>query len=1012
MKLKLAAGILSMLFLSIGAFAQTTSVIQGTVTDEAGQPLPGVVVTIESASLQGDRQAVSRPNGQFLFRLLPPGAYTATLTMEGMQTRKVTVDVGLNQTSRPSVVLKPASASEEMVVVASGEPVLDTTSVTAHFEKDFVDKLASGRDQRSVALLAPGTTAKAYGSEVAISGAPTHANSYLVNGADARFDNLRGGPANTVIEDAVQETTILTSAISAEYGNFGGGVISSITKSGGNEFTGSFRVELTNADWRSATPIEKEQGVEFEDEVNDAFSATIGGPIIKDRLWFFVAGYQQETASFNTLINSNPLPDSVATAYGLPTGQTGPGIRPIDGRKDTDDRWEIKLTGKIAEGHDLIVSYQDREDANLNRAQSGLDETAIQPSRTITRTALSVNYRGIINDKLSLDLMYTERESNFLERPTDFIEGDQRITGTLLRDRRTFGYFNSSLFLGKPDEPRGNETYRIKANYFLISDNAGTHDIVVGYEDFMDYRTADNRQSLNDWQFWSDVRYDANDNPIGIYSPTSANGRYTSIFLYYPIENPSLTSDLSNQSIFINDNWTLNEKWRFNIGARYDDRDALAEDGTQVAADSSLSPRLSLEYDLRGDGKHGFSASYSRYTQRTGQGSQDVSQAGSPSLAALRYFGPQVEGYLNVIDWFNSTYGADFFLDPLNHPNTNAWRNDLWVNNLYEPGSPTQVIGAVNPNGGYIPGTLDSPFVDEVRLGYKTRWGSKAWFKADLIDRDFGDFYIDNTNLITGATNNGLADLNVINNDDDGFNRNYHAVQLQGSYRFSDSLILQGNYTWSQLYGNINAESSSGVSSTEGTTSVYPEWNNFEQRNPSGYLPADIRHNAKLFLIYDLNTNFGNFNFSATQRFESGTPYSATMSIPFSGGLDVAHGFPAAGSLGYISPPTSTTYWVRPRGEFRADDITQTNLGINWEISISKLDFFVQFEVFNLFNEDGADRGDGYNSGVTWLEPFNVFTETPVEGVHYQFDDDFGTPGSIGAYQTTRQFTVDFGLRF
>lgn len=993
------------------SFAQQTSTIEGRVFDEAGEPLPGVVLSIQSDALLGSRTEVSRANGVFLFRLIPPGRYNLTATMTGMQTVKQDINVGLGQSARPTVVMKPATTEETLVVTASVDPVLSTTSVTSHFEKDFVDKIANGRDQRSVAILAPGTNNRAFAGQISISGAPTHANIYLVNGVDSRFDNLRGGPANLVIEDAIQETTVFTSAISAEYGNFGGGVINSVTKSGGNDFSGSFRVGFSNEDWQARTPFEAENGIEKLDEVNQTYTATIGGPIIKDRIWFFGAFFNSEldrNQNFDTPIR---LPDSVAVAYGLEPNQPIPNVRAIQGRGTVDERFEVKLTGRIAEGHDVVLSWQDKSFEDVRNGSSPLTEDALWPVRNIPVEGYSLNYRGLINDVFSVDLLYSDRESVFEERPTGHLQGDTRITGTLLRDQRSRGFWNSALFLGKPDEPRGNETLRAKMNYFLVTENLGSHDFVLGFEDFSDSRLADNRQSFNDWAFWSDVRYEGN-TPIPIYSPTSADGRYRSRLVYFPIENPSIGSDLGSQAIFLNDGWTLNEKWRFNIGFRHEDREAFGEDGSLLVDDSSFSPRLSVNYDLHGDGKHGFSASYSEYVQRVGDGADNISVAGSPSFAWLNYSGPQTENYLDVIQWINDTYGQDFFFDPLNHPNTEAFLDDLTVNNLFDPAGRDTVLGAVNPNGGITPTTLASPVVEEIRLGYQYRIGNRGFLKGDYVGRDFDDFYISHINTLTGRSANGRADLEAINNDDEDYERTYHAVQLQGRYRFTNDFTLAGNYTWSQVYGNINGESGSGVSGTTSTTTAYPEFNTFDQRNPSGYLPNDQRHVARIFAVYELSTSIGDFSFAGTQRFETGTPFNKTVSLSLTGGRDVAYGFVPRTQPGYASPPTTTTYFIDPRGSNRAEDITQTDLGVTWELSIGRSQLFIEFDIFNLWNEDSAPNGNGYNTSTQRLDTFNVFTETPVEGTHFELNENFGTPNSNGAYQTPRTFRFDVGFRF
>ena len=998
------------------AFGQLTSTIQGKVVDQEGGPLPGVVVTIDSENMIGTRSDVTRANGAFIFNTIPPGTYNLTASMPGMKTNKMVVRVGLSQTVRPTVTMSVDTMEDTLTVTASANPVLDSNTVAAQFENDFLEKAAVRRDQENVALLSPGVTGRYndsnYGGAPSISGAPTNGNTYLVNGADSRFDNVRSDAADTVIEDAIQETTILTAGVSAEFGQFSGGVISTITKSGGNQFSGSLRSSLSNPDWVARNPLELEDEIEREDEINHVETVTFGGPIVKDRLWFFFAGEKTEQTLDVNYATARPLSERAAEAYGITEPRYEPGIRKVEGRKDERENFEIKLSGQIAPGHDLVVSYQDREDTNVNNTSSSYDITSTA-SRVVVRDALSVNYRGALTPSLNLDLLYTDRESVFLARdvPPSLQGRDLAIFGTQLRNRTGGARTNSPTFLGKPDEPRGNETISAKMNYFHATDTMGSHNLVFGIQESEDTRFVDNRQFVNDWQFRSDWRFDADGNAIPVFSPTSSGGRYQSLLYYQPIELSSQTYKFQVQSAYINDVWTLQDKWRFNIGFRYDKNDGTDQQGTKVADDSNLSPRLSASWDIFGDGRHQVSASYSQYVQRTAEAADDTSQAGSTSLTVLRYGGPQTENFLDVIDWINATYGEGFFLDPLNHPNRAQWEADLRTNQLFQPGSPVAVIGSIDPNGGAIRGTLDSLVAKETRLGYTHEFGSQGFIKADLVLREFDNFAVDNVNLLTGPTANGATDLTVINNDDSDYERTYNAVQLQGAYRITDRLDISGNYTWSQLYGNAEAEASDGVGTSIGRTTVYPELNNFDRRNPVGYLANDVRHRANIFMNYNINTSFGAFNFSAMEEVNSGSPYNRGWTLDYNL-YDGEYGVPLLDSLGYVSPGDTSFYYLSV-GEDRAETAYATNLGVNWNLKVfNRLEVFVQVDVFNLFNQDSADNGSGYRSTINERAPFNVFTETPVEGVHYDLDSQFGQPTSSGAFQRPRTFEIDFGIRF
>src|SRR4029079_3369258 len=131
-------------------------------------------------------------------------------------------------------------------------------------------------------------------NQLSINGAFAYDNVFLINGIDIN-DNLFGSPQRLFIEDAIQETQVLTSGISAEYGRFTGGVVNAITRSGGNAFSGSFRTNFLNPSWTDETPFEKDRNIKRLDKLQRTYEATFGGPILRDRLWFFTAGRLAKT---------------------------------------------------------------------------------------------------------------------------------------------------------------------------------------------------------------------------------------------------------------------------------------------------------------------------------------------------------------------------------------------------------------------------------------------------------------------------------------------------------------------------------------------------------------------------------------------------------------------------------------------------------------------------------------------------------------------------------------------
>src|SRR5207237_5509808 len=142
------------------------------------------------------------------------------------------------------------------------------------------------RNQLATAQFAPGVNSNTLSNgQLYISGAPGYDNLVLVNGVVVT-ENTRGQMRPLYVEDAIQETTVLTGAISAEYGRFSGGVVNTITKSGGNELGASIRDSLSNPSWSAQTPAHEAR----ESSLSHVWEATLGGRLVRDRVWFFTAG--------------------------------------------------------------------------------------------------------------------------------------------------------------------------------------------------------------------------------------------------------------------------------------------------------------------------------------------------------------------------------------------------------------------------------------------------------------------------------------------------------------------------------------------------------------------------------------------------------------------------------------------------------------------------------------------------------------------------------------------------
>ena len=198
---------------------------------------------------------------------------------------------------------------------------------------------------------------------------------------------------------------------------------------------------------------------------------------------------------------------------------------------------------------------------------------------------------------------------------------------------------------------------------------------------------------------------------------------------------------------------------------------------------------------------------------------------------------------------------------------------------------------------------------------------------------------------------------------------------------------------------------------TRASANEYPEYREASWNYPSGYTNGDQRHKVRLWGSYDLPVPdaLGNATLGFMQRLDSGLGYDYSMSIDSR---------PYVTNPGYITPPSTVTYYVSDRGEFHYNSIWRTDLSLSWNHGVpglGKTQVFFRGVVANIFN---TQRVDSFNNslisrtGDATLAAFNPFTTTPVEGVHYKKGPSFGQPTSPASYQSPREFNFSVGFRF
>jgi hypothetical protein len=935
----------------------TTSELSGRVTFE-DRGMPGVAVTVRSPALQGERSTNTNAQGDYILKYLPAGTYTVRFEAGAFATLEYELKITTAQPKFLDAVMYPEAMEGEIVVADQYEAVSTGAQGSSTIEQSTLEQLPVARDLNSAVLLSAGTFGLEHGFVASISGARARESLFTMNGVVLN-ENLRGQPISLYIEDAILETTTMTNSIPADYGRFSGGVVNMVTKSGGNEFSGSIRATVSNDSWNGATPLTTDQ----IDENNYFFEATFGGYILRDKLWFFLAGRDQEDTTSAQLFHPSGLGEVVPFGW-------------------NETRLEGKLTAAFGASHRAALGY-----INIDRDQTNTmlygpaDWASVDLWRATPITASNLSYTGVLTENFFVEVMYSERKFQHVGVGDD----DPSLGGgTPVYDLWYGATFNAPWFCAVcgPPEERSNRNLWGKASWFVSG--AGTHDLVFGADIFSDMIQWDGWQTASGYwlETWTPQDYSAPGAPL---LSMQTEGGYV---VWSAVLEPSQGNDFRTNSLYVNDSWRVSDRVTLNLGLRYDANEGTDQGGAKTIDDSLISPRLSAAWDIRGDGSIILTGGASRYVKEIGQEGDVGTAAGDPVALRYLYAGPTIvagtpeyptnhDAIEAIFDWFFNAYGGV--------------TNTELLYDAYVPG--------ITPK---VSDRLSSPYADEITLGASFRLGGRGVLRLDYLNRRFGNFYVSEIVPYRWATV-PYVDVDVDQalriNENELIEKTYDALLARFDYRIGSRWSFGANLTLSEVSSN-------------------PPWGlraYQEYKDPSWNSPTttDRRHTLRGWIIWNaIATNRHNLSLSLLQNLQSGAHYGAwgeINTVPYVGPPE---------DLGYAEWPGFVAYAFELDAD-RTDDITRTDLALNYSFLVnvlgSQLEIFLQPEVTNVFNE----------SGVTWenssvftalqrpgLEPFNPWTTEPVEGVHWMKGPYFGEPTDELSFQQPRTFRFSVGLRF
>ncbi|MBN1940449.1 MAG: carboxypeptidase regulatory-like domain-containing protein, partial [Candidatus Aminicenantes bacterium] len=453
-----------LLLLALGAFADETGEIKGKVMDDTGQGLPGVEITASSPSLQGERSVLSSRDGSFQIPLLPVGRYVLRFKLQGFSTvvQENTV-VRLGLTTTVSVKMPQAAIENEVVVIAE-TPLLDRTSTDTSYRLGAtdLDKIpAQNRTIVDVVKFTPGATGvradtrtgTAVEGQPSFRGAGAEGNNWIVDGLQISGVRMKDSGLRLNF-DAMEEIQIISDPFSPEYGSSYGGIVNMVTKSGGNAFHGEASLLLENKSLQAS----RQPQLSIVSEPN-AFSGAeayvnLGGPIIRDKLWFFLSdNYQtltQETAA------------GMLDYLSLPAGTKSIGRNNVFG----------KLSFAPHVNHNLALSFM--FDKSLPQ-KGGIGLPEMNEETRAEDLFFRLNYRGILSPKTFIEAGVGRVKRDLFTTPVD---GDLGPAMYFIEDlARTV--HNS---YGDVTDNERRLDASLKLTTYLETERAGRHEITAGFE--------------------------------------------------------------------------------------------------------------------------------------------------------------------------------------------------------------------------------------------------------------------------------------------------------------------------------------------------------------------------------------------------------------------------------------------------------------------------------------------------------------------------------------------------
>jgi hypothetical protein len=958
--LLLAGFLVSSLVIASTIFAQErTGGLSGVVKDQSGGVLPGVVVTATNEATNRSISAKSDQMGSYRILELEPGRYRVKFELTGFSNAVVQdVIVLLGRILEVNTSLQ-LGAVEQVVEVSGGASLIDMvgTMVAHDVTAEEFERMPKARSFQDMALTSPSVNSGQIEGGIQVHGASGAENNYMIDGISTT-SLIDGNSRQDAIYEFLQEVEVKTSGLEAEYGGALGGVISAVTKSGGNAFHGdihwynsgspfnalpNLRLEIDPVD---NTSTQFFQDNKIKDHINE-IGGSLGGYIVKHKLYFFSAFSPViEHREANILFDNGATPGTFNSSttslnmFNKLSWDVTPRIR-------TNFSW-LYTTTKQAGLIPAFNGYAPNSNVNsISASESFRNQGWYLPKNS---------YTGTTDITLSNTSLLSFRGGYFWDNFKDF-----GVT-----DVHTIQYNRSAIglpFAIPPELIQPSGWFNVPPTYVHHFDNTtrgyfqadysktfhllGTHNLKGG---------AGFQKNVNK----VDVGYQGGGYYVEIYwndaytNPANEVGRGT--YGYYRLQQvPTQGSAGSTiDNMYIQDQWRILPRLSLSLGLRTEKenipsfRRDIQEYAMQFGWGDKLSPRLGASYDLFGNGKLKIFGSWGRFYDWT-----------KYTLVRGSFGGDIWRIWYHALD---TTDLASITLATL--PGKNLWSDD--PNSYWDLRLPSFGPDSVDPN---IKPMHQDTMVAGVEFQLNPSSVVSAHYLHSNLSRtieDIGQVQPDG-NVIYPLGNPGegrfVMETNHISLTPDfpmpKPKRQYDALEVSFNRRFSKNWFLGANYTYSRLYGNYSGLADTDeIEAKDGwVTDQVPDARAFAMTARPG-TNTTTYYDSEAYLL-DSKGQYLNGRL-ATDRPHV---FKAYGSYTFRWGTSLSLNF-YAGSGTPLTTTAEDLYWdplmVNGRGDAgRTPALTTTNFMVSHEIKIKEtMRLRFEFNVLNLFNQQTVRHRD------------------------------------------------------